>query len=629
MLFKNKQAIHKKQIDITMSNRSPLIGLMVFSVVLVFSHNPITSETHINWHQWNNETLLKASKANKPILMFISNPWCSWCRMMDEETLKDSRVVEFINANFIAVKVDSEKNPAVAYRYLTGYFPTLAFLTAQGDTFDAISYGSPELIIKEAKRRLEMYHAGDETLIEGKKKYRERFEMKQLTVGDKEADQGTVSRIEFKLVSSYDRAHGGFERNRFRSKFTHGDILQYILYLYQAKNHEIMKRIAEKTMDTMISSEIYDLNHGGFFRSATYDWTKPHYEKLLLDNLNTAKAYLIAWQNTGKESYLKTANKTLGFIQERLYDQSSGLFYNSQVSDEKYYALPADKRLEAPLPPVSDLVIVANNAVAARVLLYASALLDDAQLRVIAFRILGALEREAYIEGKGYKHSINGKLNYIYLADQVQVALALLEAYYFTLDRRYLDRCRQLADYIWENFHDLESGGLSDYSSTVPQPGWMGTKLIRLPENAAAAYLYLHLGDILNNKDYLQRGERLCDLLTTDMERLRITSLMEYAWALDRLCFKPVEFIIYNSKGKQYGKNMLRYIASIIEPKKRILFREDLPVDYLADNNLTLPKGEGFVVVRVGDEISSPADDYQQLLKQYKEVAINAYKREQ
>lgn len=51
---------------------------------------------------------MKAKKENKKILVDCYTDWCGWCKVMDRNTFTDSQVIQFINKNFIAVKLNPE-----------------------------------------------------------------------------------------------------------------------------------------------------------------------------------------------------------------------------------------------------------------------------------------------------------------------------------------------------------------------------------------------------------------------------------------------------------------------------------------------------------------------------------------
>ena len=68
--------------------------------LLKHAHNPV------KWQSWNEETLKKAKKENKIIILSIGYSTCHWCHVMERESFQDKNVAEFMNKYFISIKVD-------------------------------------------------------------------------------------------------------------------------------------------------------------------------------------------------------------------------------------------------------------------------------------------------------------------------------------------------------------------------------------------------------------------------------------------------------------------------------------------------------------------------------------------
>ncbi len=67
---------------------------------------------------WNNANtgLEKAKLENKPILMDVYTEWCGWCKVMDEKTYSDPRIVNYLNEHFVMAKLNPEKDSPVSFR---------------------------------------------------------------------------------------------------------------------------------------------------------------------------------------------------------------------------------------------------------------------------------------------------------------------------------------------------------------------------------------------------------------------------------------------------------------------------------------------------------------------------------
>lgn len=78
--------------------------------------------------KWLSFAELKAAYAKnpKPIIIDVYTNWCGWCKVMDRETYGNSKVIEYINEKYYAVKFNAESTEPVEfaskqYGFNTGY----------------------------------------------------------------------------------------------------------------------------------------------------------------------------------------------------------------------------------------------------------------------------------------------------------------------------------------------------------------------------------------------------------------------------------------------------------------------------------------------------------------------------
>ena len=66
-------------------------------------------ETGIKWEKINTG-LDNITKLKKPALMFFYTDWCIYCTKMTSEVFNDPEISQYLNQNFISIKVNPEKD---------------------------------------------------------------------------------------------------------------------------------------------------------------------------------------------------------------------------------------------------------------------------------------------------------------------------------------------------------------------------------------------------------------------------------------------------------------------------------------------------------------------------------------
>jgi len=85
--------------------------LVIFSFSSCMSQNA-KEKTKINWVSIEEADVLRTKEPRK-ILIDVYTDWCGWCKKMDATTFSDPKVIEYINANYYAVKLDAEQKESI------------------------------------------------------------------------------------------------------------------------------------------------------------------------------------------------------------------------------------------------------------------------------------------------------------------------------------------------------------------------------------------------------------------------------------------------------------------------------------------------------------------------------------
>ena len=110
--------------------------------LLTHAHNPV------DWYPWSEEAFAKAKQEKKMIFLSVGYSSCHWCHVMERESFEDEEIAEYLNENYVCVKVDREERPDVDQVYMTavqaltrrGGWPMSVFLHPDGRPFTGGSY---------------------------------------------------------------------------------------------------------------------------------------------------------------------------------------------------------------------------------------------------------------------------------------------------------------------------------------------------------------------------------------------------------------------------------------------------------------------------------------------------------
>ncbi|MGH9492462.1 MAG: DUF255 domain-containing protein [Terriglobales bacterium] len=108
----------------------------------------------VDWYPWGAEAFRRARQLDRPILLDVGAVWCSTCDRMDRESYTRPEIAEFINANFVAVKLDYDARPALtaklerahALKNFPAGIPLTGFLTPCGKLYLGGTYFPPRAV---------------------------------------------------------------------------------------------------------------------------------------------------------------------------------------------------------------------------------------------------------------------------------------------------------------------------------------------------------------------------------------------------------------------------------------------------------------------------------------------------
>ncbi len=315
--------------------------------LLQHQHNPV------DWYPWGPAALAKAKAEDKPIFLSIGYAACHWCHVMEHESFEDLATAKVMNELFVSVKVDREERPDLDSIYMNavvamtgnGGWPMSVFLTPDGVPFYGGTYFPPTprhgmpafqqvlLGVHEAwTHRREQALEGGESLLN----YLRQAETLGLPLGGDDLSADTLAAAVKSAWSQFDWRNSGWGQ---APKFPQPMLIEFLLRRHHLTGEATPLEMAVKTLRAMARGGMYDQLGGGFHRYATDAiWLVPHFEKMLYDNSQLARAYLHAWQVTGdaavRAEFRRVAEEILDYVLREMTDPSGG-FYSTQDADSE------------------------------------------------------------------------------------------------------------------------------------------------------------------------------------------------------------------------------------------------------------------------------------------------------
>ena len=302
--------------------------------LLQHAHNPV------NWFPWNTKYLEKAKKENKLVLLSIGYSSCHWCHVMEKETFEDIEVANYMNENFINIKIDREEHPDVDKTYMTavqlmtgnGGWPLNCVILPDGKPIWGGTYFTKDDWLTKLKQISSFVKENPTQAENFAEELTQNLKSLQSTDKNSSEQQFTAENLEQivnKWESKFDVEHGG---TIGKTKFPKPNTYQFLLrYAYQTENKELLD-FTTKTLDNIALGGLNDVVEGGFSRyTVDNKWHVPHFEKMLYDNAQLISLFSFGYQVTKKELYKEAVYSTIDFLTSEFY--TDGLYLSSLNAD--------------------------------------------------------------------------------------------------------------------------------------------------------------------------------------------------------------------------------------------------------------------------------------------------------
>jgi uncharacterized protein len=301
----------------------------------------------INWWYWSDEALEQAKQEDKPIFLSIGYSSCHWCTVMEGEAFSDLAVAEYLNANYIAIKVDREERPDLDSIYMQalqmmigqGGWPLNIFLTPEdlvpfyGGTYFSVEPRSSRPSFIDILKAVHRYYK-----VEKEKLQLFKTEItNNLSISTTLAISEAESLTKALLIEGVDRNTGVISSQK--QNYPCFPMIPYAKVALQGNKLQEQldcnaTQLASQRGFDLVLGGIYDHIGGGFHRyTVDATWTVPHFEKMLYDNGQILEYLADLWSAGWQQPAI--AKAIAGMIEwlVREIQSPDGYFYAAQDAD--------------------------------------------------------------------------------------------------------------------------------------------------------------------------------------------------------------------------------------------------------------------------------------------------------
>lgn len=297
----------------------------------------------IDWLPWGPEALAKAEREDRPLFVSIGYSSCHWCTVMENEAFSDPEIARYMNAHFVAIKVDREERPDLDAIYMQalqlmnqqGGWPLNIFLSPgdlvpfYGGTYFPLQdrYGRPGFL-RVLEAIANYYRSDRKRLSEHKERVLEALQASNRLVPQAELPGGLLREAAPQIGSI-------LKRDGMGPSFPMVPYAGFALRLGRFGEVALAEYACERGED-LATGGIFDHVGGGFHRyTVGGTWTVPHFEKMLYDNAQIVEFLSDLWASGLKTPAFKRAVfKSYAWLVREMTDER-GYFYAAQDADSE------------------------------------------------------------------------------------------------------------------------------------------------------------------------------------------------------------------------------------------------------------------------------------------------------
>jgi uncharacterized protein YyaL (SSP411 family) len=305
------------------------------------------AENPIDWWPWCDEALETARVENKPIFLSIGYSSCHWCTVMEGEAFSDLAIAQYMNANFLPIKVDREERPDLDSIYMQslqimsgqGGWPLNIFLSPDdlvpfyAGTYFPVDprYGRPGFL--QVLQALRNYYDTQKEELRQRKAVIVEALLTSAVLQNSASQQVADHQL---LQQGWETSTGIITPKQVGNSFPmipYGELVLRGTRFNFLSRYNAQQLSTQRGLDLALGG-IYDHVAGGFHRyTVDPTWTVPHFEKMLYDNGQIVEYLADLWSAGIEEpAFERAVAGTVKWLQREM-TAPTGYFYAAQDAD--------------------------------------------------------------------------------------------------------------------------------------------------------------------------------------------------------------------------------------------------------------------------------------------------------
>ncbi len=510
------------------------IGVLLLSLLFAADARAAPIENRDGfWGEWNDATFARAAGEKKFVVVSLQSWWCRWCHVMNRETWSNPEVRGVLKDKFIPVYVDQDSRPDISQRYERWGWPATIIFGPDGTEIAKLrGFYSPQYFIPVLTATIEDPSPVEYPEPGGPERGR------TLATGLTDAQRDEILGF---IDKAWDDEHGGWSK----SKFFDGPLLAWALQQARQGDQQNTGRI--KRVLTLMADTMIDSNGAISQVNLKPDWSEPAREFPMFSQEAALTAYARAAVIFDDPAYRQAADRIYGFLKDTMAAPGGGFYASMGLSegepgvDKRQYARETAQAMAGLLAYYD-----ATGVAAARDLATNGA--------------RWALANRA-MPGGGFRHAEQDKGG-PYLADNVEMAKALLALHRSTGMREWLTHASAAADFIAQTFIDPATGGF--FASASPDAQQLTKPIKQREDNVTAVRMFSLLSSYTGESRYREIAEAGMGYLTSPPILDALGFLPDVLLAEDELRNEPVHVTIVGFKDDP--RSAALYLAALAYP---------------------------------------------------------------